>query len=343
MASTPPQYTLLPSQPSHNEKQPLSLDESERASSSATPSSNTPQTRFRRVVFLLTGSLGLLVLAASLYGLNTAMGTSCRWSWQTREASSSTRLARRDGLSPSPTYSTTTYTNGATSTFVYTTRPIVSLSQRGGLRALDDDELTLVERAGQSWRLHDCYNDRLRGAEAYSDGQLDFGDPFGEGREPVRVDFARSFSHLLNCNLRQRLSHFHLCLHHPSHCAFELSLRAETVELTLALSLQVNPGGFTFGTLTGYVPVTTSASASSTSSIASPPSPTTTPLAERDFAEVDMHLLHRRGVDFEAAEESTGVTEYSLSTLTDGQTVTYVKTTRPIVRLPPSPCSLLSS
>lgn len=49
-----------------------------------------------------------------------------------------------------------------------------------------------------------------------------------------------------------------------------------------------------------------------------------------------MHLLHRRGVNFEESaeqESATGTEEYSYSTKKDGATVTYVKTTRPIVRL----------
>ncbi|GAA5988065.1 hypothetical protein JCM5350_003923 [Sporobolomyces pararoseus] len=198
----------------------------------------------------------------------------------------------------------------------------------------------------------------------------------------------------------------------------------------------VNPGGYTIGTLTGYVPVSTQAqdagpttttaeptetpqsssstlssssssstrsastiphSASSTSflpsrtpspntstpsdswsriSTTSVPFPTSTSIVERDstptgesqefdFDEVDYHLLHRRGLDFESEPSSlsqpefaspieeeftpsslstvtsipsststttmTGVEEFSTSTDRKGQVYTLVKTTRPIL------------
>jgi hypothetical protein len=113
-----------------------------------------------------------------------------------------------------------------------------------------------------------------------------------------------------------------------------------TFSLTL-LASQVNPGVYTIGTMTGYVPIPTTSTSFSTRegfSTTNIPSatPTAAPLAERDFAEVDMHLLHRRGLDFEEASEeesASGKEEYSYSTKKDGATVTYVKTTRPIVRL----------
>ncbi|GAA5881584.1 hypothetical protein JCM16303_005498 [Sporobolomyces ruberrimus] len=186
----------------------------------------------------------------------------------------------------------------------------------------------------------------------------------------------------------------------------------------------VNPGGYTIGTLTGYVPVPTTSSDAgpttttvpassktptstrsastiphsssshiktsslpprtssstthndswsrvSTTSIP-PPSPTSTYAApppsasatqeqeEFDFSEVDYHLLHRRGLDFEQepsgseleeeaiAPSSTitslpsistttggvgggGVEEFSTSTDRKGELYTLVKTTRPIV------------
>ena len=124
MSRRPPLYTLLPSEPLLQEKRSLDLVD-ERASSSSASSSSPPThlARFRRAVYFFSGVLSIVVLAASLYGVQMAMGNGCQWSFS---ASAPTRLAKRDAVVPSPTYSTTTYSDGATSTFVYTTRPIVS-------------------------------------------------------------------------------------------------------------------------------------------------------------------------------------------------------------------------
>ncbi|GAA6006077.1 uncharacterized protein JCM10292_006539 [Rhodotorula paludigena] len=175
----------------------------------------------------------------------------------------------------------------------------------------------------------------------------------------------------------------------------------------------INPGGYTFGTLTGYVPVPTTTSTSSAtngsstvssaassavssasdsietsftrsvtslpppppsaasthaervvwasavassesslSAAASAPVSTTTvppsppaatarlvkraaePEPELDFAEVDYHVLHKRGELFERqdeAEDVQGKEEFSTSTNRQGETFTLVKTTRPII------------
>ncbi|KAM0786230.1 hypothetical protein ACM66B_007031 [Microbotryomycetes sp. NB124-2] len=131
----------------------------------------------------------------------------------------------------------------------------------------------------------------------------------------------------------------------------------------------VGPQGATIGTLTGYVPLTTTAvSSSAQSSSEAPASPTSTtnvatsttttltslepsetatpsssasPVStvDGDFAiEVDLHLLRRRGLDFVAALEQheqaavpSPAAEFSFSTDQHGETVTFVKTTRAIV------------
>lgn len=108
----------------------------------------------------------------------------------------------------------------------------------------------------------------------------------------------------------------------------------------------MNPGGFTIGTLTGYVPLTTVPPSSTASASVAAASPTPAPEPAFDFYNVDAHLLHRRGEDFEEGrpnleayeEEEPDVStvqlpaseEYSYQTR-HGTTNTYVKTTRPIV------------
>jgi hypothetical protein len=134
MASSSPHYTLLPSSPvavAQNEKPPLHRAPSASPQSLSSPDSS--RSRFRRAIFLTTGTLAITVLVASLYATNLAMGGplgGCsRWSGRASETAPQdmTRLRKRDSVQAQTSmYSTTTYTNGKTSTFVYTTRPIVS-------------------------------------------------------------------------------------------------------------------------------------------------------------------------------------------------------------------------
>lgn len=134
MTSSPPQYTRLPSSPvALDEKPALHRTPSATPQSASLDSVNsTSRSRFRRAVFFTTGTLAITVLVASLYATNLALGGpgSCsRWRAGASETSHDegmTRLRKRDAPVESPTYSISTYSNGETSTFVYTTRPIVS-------------------------------------------------------------------------------------------------------------------------------------------------------------------------------------------------------------------------
>lgn len=284
---SPPAYSQLPTS-STPEKPPLVRIDS------ATPATRDHSLRTRLALPFLAGALTVLILGSSGYA--AAIGLDCH---KKDRNGSTTHLDNNDGVRPggrvkrsepvsSPTYSTSVYENGETSTFVYTTRPIV----------------------GRHCAARD-----------------------GEG------------------------------------------LAGEPSELTTNASSQVNPGGFTFGTITAYVlaptetttlpsspatttPATTTPSSPATSStpattsrpcttstrltkrpiftastipssLSHSPTPTT-PLEARSFEDVDLHLLHRRGLNFEPPLPSAA--EYSTSLNKHGETDLYVKTTRPIVR-----------
>ncbi|ORY76551.1 hypothetical protein BCR35DRAFT_353352 [Leucosporidium creatinivorum] len=310
MASSPPQYTLLPSSPvTFDEKPPLHRNTSATPQTSSLDSpDSSSRARFRRAIFFTTGTLAITVLVASLYATNLALGGAggcSRWRAGASETSHDegmTRLRKRDAAVASPTYSTSTYTNGQTSTFVYTTRPIVN---PGGY--------TIGTMTGYVVEKPTAMSESASTASAPASSTSASWSEVQAAAETASPTYSTSTG------------------------------SAATSTYVYTTRPIVNPGGYTIGTLTGYVPIPTTATSSSTrdglSTTTIPSSspsatPTAAPLAERDFAEVDMHLLHRRGVNFEeAAEEevATGKTEYSYSTKKDGATVTYVKTTRPIV------------
>lgn len=127
MTSSPPDYSPLPTSPTPPEKPPLTR------TSSAAPATQDHSLRTRRALLFLAGALTVIVLGSSGYA--ATVGMSCPRKDRSGDLSRHHGhgdahgvrggMVKRDEPVASPTFSTSVYEDGQTSTFVYTTRPIV--------------------------------------------------------------------------------------------------------------------------------------------------------------------------------------------------------------------------
>ncbi|KAK4046964.1 hypothetical protein OIO90_006382 [Microbotryomycetes sp. JL221] len=338
----PPEYSRVPSsdKQSDTDIQPVSRPCKLERQPSATPqslrrgSTDASSSCMRKVMITVGLVLGMLVVVSTMY-VSTFVLFDRRPSWlgtwtcqRERASQPSTNLNDNDVIalhnnvkrqqqqtSNSPTYSTTTFINGQVSTFVYTTRPIV-------------------------------------GPQGATIGTL-------TGYVPLTTSVESSSSSSSTTPTSTSSA-----THVPSPTYSTTTLSDDQGDATSTATFVyttrpiINPAGATIGTLTGYVPLTTAISteskATSEASIATS-KPTTEPSSslsmtesQLDFGlEIDLHLLHKRGLNFESAYEQQqqqqnqqsitiesiqhSKTEFSFATNQQGQTLTFVKTTRPIV------------
>ncbi|KAK4049950.1 hypothetical protein OIV83_003774 [Microbotryomycetes sp. JL201] len=298
----PPAYSSLPVSDDHHVKPKLERQDS------ATPEllrrTNKRRSCTRQLMFLTGITLAICVIASTAYAVSLVLyGAPHAWAAcakRAKQPSTTTNDVTRHQRhnfprqQASPTYSTTTNSNGDVSTFVYTTRPIINPA----------------------------------GATI---GTL-------TGYVPLTTDVPASDTSIMTVTPTSPSSSSRAEPPTFSTTTFENSAGSATATSTFVYTTRpiVNPAGATIGTLTGYVPLT-SAPTSTFHSITPSPKPSDSPsLLDDEFAvEIDLHLLHRRGVDFKAAYEQvvhpSPAPEFSFSSNQDGETVTFVKTTRAIV------------
>ncbi|KAL8291255.1 hypothetical protein RQP46_002233 [Phenoliferia psychrophenolica] len=278
---------------------------------SATPLRLTPPSPLaqhsRLYLFTVLGFVGLLALVGGgAAGGWTCVGRSVREGGHApppldvageRDARFA-KLVKREEAEASPTYSTSTYANGETSTFVYTTRPIVSTTA---------PPLCLPRRFSDAV-FSGC--DQVN-PQGYTIGTL-------TGYQ--HVSSTTSPSPTAN-RVRAAAPQKPPPTPSPTYSTSTYS-NGNTSTFVYTTRPIVNPIGVTIGTLTGYVPApqqtdiesssvnstsstiasnsTASSTAACTAEVVKRAVPTSAPLEMRFD---DSNLLHRRGINFELEHE----------------------------------------